>query len=228
MHGVFDDHRRQGEERVLGVQPRALPQRAFRPRDCRAAAAHERRVRHRSRPRFRRADRPLCPEPEHRESLDGHRGQPLRRRRSGCRARDRPCDAEQGGLWPLPRAHGARAGREFRLAARHAARAHRHPARHLRPHGEPRHGLLCRHGRRRALRRIVPLLARHAARGAGRLPPRGGDAPRRGRDRGGRAARGQKGPLRRGAHLSRVAAYLVYFLRFLLYVLSVFGKRDRR
>ena len=30
--------------------------------------------------------RPLCPEPEHRESLDGHRGQPLRRRRSGCRA----------------------------------------------------------------------------------------------------------------------------------------------
>ena len=28
----------------------------------------------------------LCPEPEHRESLDGHRGQPLRRRRSGRRA----------------------------------------------------------------------------------------------------------------------------------------------
>lgn len=58
----------------------------------------------------------------------------------------------------------------FGLAARHAARAHRHPARHLRPHGEPRHGLLCRHGRRRALRRIVPLLARHAARG-GWTPP---------------------------------------------------------
>ena len=37
----------------------------------------------------------------------------------------------------------------------------------------------------------------------------GGNAPRRGRDRGGRAARGQKCPLRRGAHVSRVAAHIV-------------------
>lgn len=59
--------------------------------------------------------------------------------------------------------------------------------------------------------------------------PRGGNAPRRGRDRGGRAARGQK--VLSAAALTYLASLLtsfVYFLLFLLYVLSVFGKRDRQ
>lgn len=117
----------------------------------------------------------------------------------------------------------------FGLAARHAARAHRHPARHLRPHGEPRHGFyvamvgVVLYGGSFLFSLVTLPVELDASRRAGEMLLAAGviaedELP------------AAKKVLSAAAltYLASLLTSFVYFLRFLLYVLSVFGKRDRR